>query len=82
MEEISNLDLAKEIGILNGKMDIFISLFERVEYKFIATIPLPREQFNKEVSKIKKDYEEIRELVKRYDSEVREQLKGVVDGEL
>lgn len=82
MEEISNLDLAKEIGILNGKMDIFISLFERVEYKFIAAIQLPREQFNKEVAKIKKDYEEIRELVKKYDVEVREQLKGVADGEL
>ena len=83
MEEISNKDLLGEIAILNGKLNILVSLFERVETLVISCAGLSVKSRRKFINRAKDDFKDIREKIGEFENHSRKMWQeGNADGEL
>ena len=74
--------LIKEVTVLNGKLNICLSLFERLENRMLTLSRLERDMFGKLTKVCKKDYAEVRDVFGSFDKEIVEILTEMDDGEL
>jgi hypothetical protein len=74
--------LIKEVTVLNGKINICLSLFERLENRMIALSGVGRDAFRRFTDECKKDYEEVRDVFGSFDKEIVDILTEMDDGEL
>lgn len=74
--------LIKEITVLNGKINICLNLFERLENRMIGLSMLDRDIFRKLSERCKKDYDAVRDVFVSFDKEIVDDLTEMEDGEL
>lgn len=82
MEEKDRDNLFKMIVMLNGKLNICLNLFERLESRMIALSGVERDSFRKMTDECKKDYAEVRDVFGSFDKEIVDILTEMDDGEL
>lgn len=82
MEEKDRDNLFKMIVVLNGKLNICLNLFERLEGRMIALSGVNRDSFRKMTDECKKDYAEVRDVFGSFDKEIVDILTEMDDGEL
>ena len=82
MEGKDRDNLFKMIVVLNGKLNICLNLFERLESRMIALSGVKRDLYMKMTDECKKDYEEVRDVFGSFDKEIVDILTEMDDGEL
>ena len=82
MEGKDRDNLFKMIVILNGKLNICLNLFERLECRMIALSGVKRDSFMKITDDCKKDYAEVRDVFGSFDKEIVDILTEMDNGDL
>ncbi len=82
MEEKDRDNLFKMIVMLNGKLNICLNLFERLESRMIGLSGVERDSFREMTDGCKKDYAEVRDVFGSFDKEIVDILTEMDDGEL